>query len=143
MEESEPKNAKKHAKNAMKQQALPPSSSSNKPPAKPNAKEQWHCRQTSVQRNPKKSVKHMLLLTLLTKSSFPKDVHAMITEIACLAPNVMSWIEGGEAFIIHDPNSSKLAEVLQKHFHCKFDCYNLLVYPFFLLIHMLFFIFCE
>ena len=103
MEESESKKAKKkRAKIAMKQ--VLPASQANKKPTKPD----------------KASATHILLKPTPAKYFFPRNLHAMITEIASVAPAVVSWIEGGEAFIIHDPESAKLGEVLQKHFNRKF-----------------------
>jgi hypothetical protein len=54
-------------------------------------------------------------------SCFPQALHAMITELASVAPNVVSWIEGGEAFVIHDPKHVKLGEFLDKYFNRKYD----------------------
>jgi hypothetical protein len=50
----------------------------------------------------------------------------LITEAASVAPAVVSWFERGEAFIVHDPESAKLGELLQKHFNRKFRLWNVL-----------------
>ena len=104
MEESESKKAKKRTKCAMKQVLPAPLSPANKPfssnkrPTKPNK---------AVRKSRK-------------KCSFPQNLHALITEAASVAPAVVSWFERGEAFIVHDPESAKLGELLQKHFNRKF-----------------------
>ena len=104
MEESESKKAKKRTKSAVKQVLPAPlspankQSSSNKRPTKPDK---------AVRKSRK-------------KCSFPQNLHALITEAASVAPAVVSWFEGGEAFIVHDPESAKLGELLQKHFNRKF-----------------------
>jgi hypothetical protein len=101
MEESESKKAKKRTKCAMKQVLPAPLSPANKPfssnkrPTKPNK---------AVRKSRK-------------KCSFPQNLHALITEAASVAPAVVSWFERGEAFIVHDPESAKLGELLQKHFN--------------------------
>lgn len=51
-------------------------------------------------------------------SSFPHKLFQMVTETAQVAPDVIRWIEKGEAFVVHnDPKSRKLERVLQAHFH--------------------------
>lgn len=110
MEESESKKAKKRTKCAMKQVLPAPLSPANKPfssnkrPTKPNK---------AVRKSRK-------------KCSFPQNLHALITEAASVAPAVVSWFERGEAFIVHDPESAKLGELLQKHFNRKFRLWNVL-----------------
>lgn len=118
MEEPESKKARKRAKITGKQ-VLP----ANKQPTKPD-----------------KAVTDILLKPTPRECFFPRNLHALITEIASVAPGVASWIEGGEAFMIHDPDSSKLAELLQKHFKRKFrvgKCCNLFVYSIFSPMYML------
>jgi len=51
------------------------------------------------------------------QQTFPQLVHVMVTETANVAPDVISWIANGEAFVVHDPMSAKLGEALQKYFN--------------------------
>lgn len=50
---------------------------------------------------------------------FPQNVHAMVTETANVATHLISWIQNGEAFVVHNPKSPELGEVLQKFFDRK------------------------
>lgn len=116
MEEAESKKVKKRVK-CDTEKVLPASSGNKQTTSKPD-----------------KPVTHVIMTS--TKCFFPQNLHAMITEIANVEPAVVSWIQGGEAFMIHDEMSAKLGEAMKKHFRRKFSnvkCYNLFVHQIFLL----------
>lgn len=101
MEEAESKKVKKRVK-CDTEKVLPASSGNKQATSKPD-----------------KPVTHVIMTS--TKCFFPQNLHAMITEIANVEPAVVSWIQGGEAFMIHDEMSAKLGEAMKKHFrHSKF-----------------------
>lgn len=66
-------------------------------------------------------------LSSLNATAFPQNLHAMVTETAATQPELISWIEDGEAFKLHQPKSAKLGAVLEKHFSRKYGVLFVLV----------------
>lgn len=54
--------------------------------------------------------------------AFPKQAHLMVHETSLTQPDVIEWIANGQAFMIHNPKSHKVADVIQKYFnHRKYS----------------------
>lgn len=66
----------------------------------------------------------------LSNMSFPQILWKMVTETAKTSPDIISWIENGEAFVVHEPSSRKLGSILQKYFQREYMILSVVMWCF-------------